>query len=53
MIRLEDINWKKYNFVLDRRYKEKLILSHPDLTKETGEWVKKENAEDIFLKLTK
>lgn len=44
---------EKYNFVLDRRFKEKQILNHPDLFKEQGEWIKKENSEKIFLDLTR
>lgn len=44
---------EKYNFVLNRRFKEKQILNHPDLFKEQGEWIKKENSEKIFLDLTR
>lgn len=43
----------KYNFVLNRKHKEELILNHPDLTSESGEWVLKKNAENVFLQLTK
>lgn len=44
---------EKYNFVLDRKAKERQILSHPDLFREQGEWIKKENSEKIFLDLTR
>lgn len=42
---------EKYNFVLDRRGKEKQLLNHPDIFKEDGEWVKRKNAEELFLKI--
>lgn len=38
----------KYEFVLDRRHTEKKILNHPDISLETGEWVMKENAKELF-----
>lgn len=38
----------KYDFVLDKRKKEKELLSHPDIYNELGEWVKKTNAEYLF-----
>jgi hypothetical protein len=38
----------KYDFVLDRRHTEKKILKHPDISLETGEWVLKENAKELF-----
>lgn len=42
---------EKYNFVLNRRHHEKLLLSHPDIVNESGEWVLKENVEEIFNEL--
>jgi hypothetical protein len=44
---------ENYNFVLDRRFKEKQILNHPNIFKEKGEWIKKENSRNIFLELTR
>lgn len=41
----------KYDFVLDKRSKEKELLSHPDIYNELGEWVKKTNAEVLFSKI--
>lgn len=38
----------KYDFVLDRKLYEKQILNHPDIIKESGEWVLKANALEIF-----
>lgn len=43
---------EKYNFVLDRRRNESLILQHPNIDNETGEWVLRNNAEEIFLQIT-
>jgi hypothetical protein len=42
---------KKYDFVIDRKQKEKLILSHPEIFNASGEWIKIENAERIFLEI--
>ena len=41
----------KYDFVLDRISTEKNILGHYDIFKESGEWIKKDNAIDIFAKI--
>jgi len=41
----------KYEFVLDRILSEKKILNHPDIMNEQGEWIKKENAKEIFEKI--
>ena len=41
----------KYDFVLDKRKKEKELLNHPDIYNELGEWVKKTNAETLFSKI--
>lgn len=41
----------KYDFVLDKRNKEKELLNHPDICNELGEWIKKTNAEDLFSKI--
>lgn len=41
----------KYQFVEDRKNVEKLLLSHPKILKEEGEWVKQENALEIFDKI--
>ncbi len=41
----------KYEFVLDRSLTEKKLLSHPDITKECGEWVSKANAIEVFEKI--
>lgn len=41
----------KYDFVLDKRKKEKELLSHPDIYNELGECVKKTNAEVLFSKI--
>lgn len=41
----------KYDFVLDRISTEKNILGHYDIFKENGEWIKKDNAIDIFTNL--
>ena len=41
----------KYEFVLDRSRIEKLILFNPGIINENGEWVKKENALEIFEKI--
>lgn len=38
----------KYDFVLDRILTEKKLLKHPDIYKEQGEWIKKNNAIEIF-----
>lgn len=38
----------KYDFVLDRSLTEKKLLNHPNILRECGEWVKKENAIKIF-----
>ena len=38
----------KYDFVIDRALTEKKLLNHPNILKEQGEWVKKENAKEIF-----
>lgn len=43
---------EKYNFVLNRKQHEKLLLTHPDIINESGEWVLKENVEQIFNKLS-
>lgn len=42
---------EKYNFVLNRKHHEKLLLTHPDIINESGEWVLKENVEEIFNRL--
>lgn len=42
----------RYEFVLDRRHYERLILSSYHLSLEEGEWVKKTNAEKIFRDIT-
>lgn len=39
---------EKYNFVLNRRHAEKRILSHPDIFREEGEWIRKSNAVELF-----
>ena len=44
---------ERYNFVLDRRHNERLILNHPDIINESGEWVEKTTADTIFLQLVK
>ena len=44
---------ERYNFVLDRRHNERLILTHPDIINESGEWVEKTTADTIFLRLVK
>lgn len=44
---------ERYNFVLDRRNKEKQILTSPELMREGGEWVQKVNADSVFLNLVK
>lgn len=41
----------KYDFVLDKRKKEKEFLTHPNIYNELGEWVKRTNAEDLFGKI--
>lgn len=41
----------KYEFVLNRRLKEKELLLHPDVVNETGEWIAKENAIKLFEKI--
>ena len=41
----------KYDFVLDKRRKEKEFLTHPNIYNELGEWVKKTNAEELFSKI--
>lgn len=43
-----DFVLEKYDFVIDKFKTEKLLLAHPLLTKENGEWVKKDNAKLIF-----
>lgn len=43
-----DFVLEKYDFVYDRVKTEKLLLNHPLLTKESGEWVLKDNAVLIF-----
>ena len=42
----------RYEFVLNRRHYEKLILSSYHLSLEEGEWIKKSNAERIFRDVT-
>ena len=42
----------KYNFVLNRKLIERQLLNHPDLFKDTGEWILKQNAELVFSKIT-
>jgi hypothetical protein len=39
---------KKYDFVLNRTHIESRILAHPDVVKEGGEWIKKNNAIEVF-----
>ena len=39
---------QKYDFVLNKLDTEKLILNHPLIQREQGEWVKCENAKMIF-----
>lgn len=41
----------KYQFVEDRKRIEKTLLSNPNILKEEGEWVKQENALEIFDKI--
>lgn len=41
----------KYDFVLDRVLTEKKLLNHPEVFRETGEWVKKGKALEIFEKI--
>lgn len=41
----------KYDFVLDRRLKEKELLQHPNILNEQGEWVKKDFALEVFSKI--
>jgi|694.fasta_scaffold01889_39 hypothetical protein len=41
----------KYEFVLDRITAEKKILHHPEIFKETGEWIKRDNAIEMFEKI--
>jgi hypothetical protein len=43
---------KKYEFVLNRRHAEKLILNSFGISIENGEWVKKDKVENIFKKIT-
>lgn len=43
-----DFVLEKYDFVLDKFNTEKILLSHPLLNKENGEWIRKENAELVF-----
>lgn len=42
---------EKYEFVLNRRHIEEILLAHPDMFNETGEWVRRENAIKIFSKV--
>jgi hypothetical protein len=44
---------EKYSFVLDRRHNEQLILEHPDVVKENGEWVLRDRANELFLRITR
>lgn len=41
----------KYDFVLDRRTKEKEVLTYPEIYNEQGEWIKRTNALEVFQKL--
>ena len=41
----------KYQFVEDRKKIEKCLLSHPNIFREDGEWVKQKNALEIFDKI--
>lgn len=41
----------KYDFVMNRHHAETRLLSHPDMFTEQGEWVKRENAINLFEKL--
>lgn len=43
-----DFQIQKYDFVLNKLDTEKLILNHPLIQREQGEWVKCENAKMIF-----
>lgn len=43
-----DFTLIKYDFVLDRTKSEKLVLNNPNITKEQGEWILKNNAIHIF-----
>jgi hypothetical protein len=44
---------ERYGFVLNRRKAESLILYHPDIFNEQGEWVLRENANEIFSQIIK
>lgn len=46
-----DFRVVKYDFVLDRRRIETLILYHPDIMNELGEWILRDKAEEIFSKI--
>jgi hypothetical protein len=48
-----DFVLEKYDFVLDKFKIEKVLLAHPLLIKESGEWIKKENAKTVFDDLAK
>lgn len=38
----------RYDFVADRSHTEKRILCHPDAMRETGEWLEKSSALQLF-----
>jgi hypothetical protein len=42
----------RYEFVLNRRHTEKLILNSFGISIENGEWVKRNKVESIFKKIT-
>lgn len=46
-----DYNLDRYEFVLDRRKTEKLILEQYQLSLEQGEWIKLEDSLEIFNKI--
>lgn len=43
----------RYDFVMDRFHIEKQILCHPDALKESGEWLKRDSALELFDKIVK
>jgi hypothetical protein len=43
-----DFVLEKYDFVVDKFSTEKLLLAHPLLSRESGEWVLRDNAKLVF-----
>ena len=48
---LRDFKVVRYAFVLDRSWAERALINHSDIFREEGEWVKKDNVDNIFLKI--